>query len=375
MTPLYTLLYVLGGVWLLARLSLAHAARQVTVERVLSDERIFLGERLTVTLRLRNATGIPIPWLHFTESRPAAMAATPFSRVVALGPGETVETTYALDGIKRGRYLLGPLSFIAGDPFGFARVGELRTDGVTFTVYPRLSALPELGLPARLPMGDLATRRRLFEDPARATGTREYVPGDSLKRIHWNATARTGELMVKQYRHAMLLPCCVAVNLGRQDYDPKRFWMDSELAITAAASLCRHLVGEKQQVALMATGRDPDTAGANEPDAGGAAVRLPLRQGTAAVMAVLETMARVEPSEGQDFAATLLAEAQQMPWGTLFCVITPRETPEVAAVCARIARGGQQVLLFVTEGTVPARRDGYQVFPLSESRSGEVVLG
>ncbi|HYG59466.1 MAG TPA: DUF58 domain-containing protein, partial [Symbiobacteriaceae bacterium] len=224
--PLYAVLYFAGGVWLLARVSLEHAAKRLEVERTLSDQRIFLGESVTVTLRFKNPTGIPLPWLQLTESRPQPMAGEPFCRVLSLGPGEVVSATYSLLGSKRGRYEVGPIVVGSGDPFGFSTIEQRLDLRERFTVYPRVSPLPELGLPARLPMGDLATRRRLFEDPAWLTGTREYVAGDSLRRIHWNATARTGELMVKQFRHAMLLPSCILLNLNREEYESRGFWLE-----------------------------------------------------------------------------------------------------------------------------------------------------
>jgi uncharacterized protein (DUF58 family) len=366
--PLYTILYFAVGVYLLTRLSLEYAGRRLEVVRELSDARIFLGETITVTLRIKNPTGMPVPWLQFIESRPAQMASEPFCRIVTLSPNQSITERYSLFGNKRGRYEVGGITLQTGDPFGMAGMVQRLDDTQRFTVYPKVSPLTDLGLPARLPMGDLATRRRLFEDPAWLTGTREYVPGDSLKRIHWNATARTGELMVKQFRHAMLLPSCILLNLNRSDYDGRGFWTESELAISAAASLGHHLVEQKQQMGLVVTGVDPDV------DEQARLIKLPLRQGRGAVVEMLEVLARVQAAvEPLPFARTVVEEAQQLPWGTLLCIITPRETPEVAAACARIARSGQQVMLLVTDGA-PGRRSGYQVYQIQDQR-GEVVVG
>ncbi|HWI53487.1 MAG TPA: DUF58 domain-containing protein, partial [Symbiobacteriaceae bacterium] len=366
--PLYTILYFAGGVYLLTRVSLKYAVRRLEVERELSDARIFLGESVTVTLKLKNPTGMPVPWLQFIESRPQQMASEPFCRVVTLGPNQTLTERYSLLGSKRGRYEAGGIMLQAGDPFGMASHEERRAETAQFTVYPRVSPLTDLGLPARLPMGDLATRRRLFEDPAWLTGTREYVAGDSLRRIHWNATARTGELMVKQFRHAMLLPSCLFLNLNRADYGGRSFWLESELAISAAASLGNYLVEQKQQMGLVVAGVDPDV------DADARLVRLPLRQGRGAMVEMLELLARVQAAaEPIPFAQAVVEEAQRLPWGTLLCIVTPTETPELAAACARLARSGQQVLLFVTDGE-GGRRSGYQVHGLADVR-GEVVVG
>ncbi|HYF95831.1 MAG TPA: DUF58 domain-containing protein [Symbiobacteriaceae bacterium] len=366
--PLYTVLYFAGGVYLLTRVSLQYAARRIEVVRELSDARIFLGESVTVTLRLKNPTGMPVPWLQFIESRPPQMASEPFCRVVTLGPNQTLTERYTLLGNKRGRYEVGGVTLQAGDPFGMASFEERRDETIRFTVYPKVSPLTDLGLPARLPMGDLATRRRLFEDPAWLTGTREYVAGDSLKRIHWNATARTGDLMVKQFRHAMLLPSCIFLNLNRADFGSRSFWQESELAISAAASLGNFLVERKQQMGLVVAGVDPDAGPESR------LVKLPLRQGRGAVVEMLELLARVQAAEAPiPFARAVVEEAQRLPWGTLLCIVAPSETPELAAACSRIARGGQQVLLLVMGGA-SGRRSGYHVYELSDVR-GEVVVG
>ncbi len=366
--PLYAILYVAGGAYLLARISLTWGMRRLQVARVLSDERLFAGESLTVTLRFTNPTGAPIPWLQVSESRPAGLAPQPFSRVLAVPAGESAEVSYALPAHRRGRYAIGPLQVTSGDPFGFSRSGSEWGELTWLTVYPKLSPLPDLGLPARLPLGDLATRQRLFEDPAWLAGTRPYAQGDSMKRIHWSATARTGEMVAKQFRHAMLLPSCIFLNLNRAEYDPRRFYGQVELAVNAAASLAQHLVDRKQQVALVATGVDPE-----RPDATGPAV-LPLRQGGKAMAEVLELLARLEGGESLPFAPAVLDEAQRLPWGSLLCLITPRETEEIALLCARLVESGRQVLLFVMQGET-ARRPGYQVYAISENRAAEVVVG
>ncbi|MFZ5824726.1 MAG: DUF58 domain-containing protein [Bacillota bacterium] len=364
--PLYGVLYLLGGLFLLARLSLTWAMRRLTVERLLPEERLFAGEPVAVTLRFSNPTGAPLPWVQFIESRPTGLDPTPLSGIVAVEGGGAASVSYTMLSHRRGRYLIGPLAYAAGDPFGFLRVEGRLEEPTRVTVYPRVSPLPELGLPARLPLGDLATRRRLFEDPAWLAGTRPYQQGDSLKRIHWPATAKAGALAVKQFRHAMLLPACVCINLNREEYDARRFYTQVEVAVGAAASLCHYLLERKQQVALLATGVDPDAASLK--------VALPLRQGDAAMAEILEVLARVEGGVTVDFVTAVMEQARLLPWGTLLCLVTPRETPALAELSARLARGGQQVLLFVMQGE-SVRRESYQVWALAENRAGEVEVG
>jgi uncharacterized protein (DUF58 family) len=46
-------------------------------------------------------------------------------------------------------------------------------------------------------------------------GVRDYVPGDALRLVHWAATARTGNVVVKELEHASRPRLLIAVDLGR----------------------------------------------------------------------------------------------------------------------------------------------------------------
>ena len=42
-------------------------------------------------------------------------------------------------------------------------------------------------------------RSKALDITPHASGVREYVPGDPMKRIHWPSTARRGQLIVKEF--------------------------------------------------------------------------------------------------------------------------------------------------------------------------------
>ena len=66
-------------------------------------------------------------------------------------------------------------------------------------VYPPLVPLEQLGIPSRDPFGDLSVRRHLFEDPVRVASTRDYTPGDPVRRIHWKSSARAARLQTRTF--------------------------------------------------------------------------------------------------------------------------------------------------------------------------------
>jgi len=71
-------------------------------------------------------------------------------------------------------------------------------------------------------------------------GIREYKPGDSVRRIAWRASARTGELLVRQ--HAAPVPSRLRVVLDLGETDPDS--VESERAVALAAALIRRTARE-----------------------------------------------------------------------------------------------------------------------------------
>ncbi|HEX9374276.1 MAG TPA: hypothetical protein VF897_24895, partial [Roseiflexaceae bacterium] len=170
----FYLLYVLVGLQVLARFWLRRGASQLTWRRR-APAAAFPGERATVEVEVVNGGLLPIPWMTLTESVPPALHNPPTIReVLSLGAGERHVLTYTVAGQRRGYYRLGPLAISTGDVLGLDErtLGGRGQDALT--IYPPTLPLAELGLPAALPYGTLATAQRLFSDPARPSGVRPY---------------------------------------------------------------------------------------------------------------------------------------------------------------------------------------------------------
>ncbi|MGL4609495.1 MAG: DUF58 domain-containing protein [Trueperaceae bacterium] len=73
---------------------------------------------------------------------------------------------------------------------------------------------------------------------------REYQPGDEVRRIDWNVTARTGTVHVRQYREEHELTAWLVVDLSASmNFGTRRVLkreMALEFAATAAAIMTRH---------------------------------------------------------------------------------------------------------------------------------------
>ncbi len=388
----FYIVYVVGGIYLASRWLWPRAFRRLKVERRFADH-AFLGERVLVTLRLENRGRLPLPWLQLNESVPPELASGgSHAFALSLRARERRELTYHVQATRRGYYRLGPLFVRSGDLFGWSE--ERAEAGAGYlTVYPHIIPLARLGLPSRLPYGTIASQQRLFEDPARPTGVREYQSGDSLRRINWKVSAHHDNLVVKTLQPAISLDTFILLNLNQDEYDRATRYSAPEWAIEVAASLAAHLVERKQAVGLATNGSDPllqqSPAGPDAKlpfddvtgrlllaDDGESERFLPLpilpRPGRAQLMKLLELLARVEARPTAPFAAWAARATLHLGWGITLPVITPEPSEETYAALHRLVRSGYNPALIVTTPSAHfsliaerARQLGFSAFHVS----------
>lgn len=185
------LLFLVSYVW--SRL----AAENLVVHRESPEGQFQVGDEFEEHFTVRNQSWVPVPLIELTD----------FSNLPGYNPGRV----FSLKGHRarrwtsrgqfkqRGLFTFGPVELRYGDPFGlFTRT--LRVAGSrSVVVYPVIRAVGQLDALAPSTAGDEQFRGRVFDIPPNATTIREYVPTDSVKRIHWASSARLGRLMSRSF--------------------------------------------------------------------------------------------------------------------------------------------------------------------------------
>lgn len=179
-------------VTLVAALTVAEAPK-VEVDRAVHPHEVDRGNPAEVSLAFRGTAARARPFSVVEtvagERRSAAMP--------ALRAGERASIAYELDTSRRGTITAGPLQLRRTDAFGLV-VAERRIAGTaSVQVRPRRHPV------AMLPSGRWRDLEGPTREVSRGTATfhqlRDYVPGDDLRHIHWRATARTGDLIVREH--------------------------------------------------------------------------------------------------------------------------------------------------------------------------------
>ncbi len=340
-----TLLYFLVAAYALSQWWSRRALRTVEFKRTFR-RRAFLYEQVTVKLELINPRWLPVPWLQFTENLPLELIVpNSYQAVTTLGPYGRRQFEYLLHADHRGYYSIGPLQLRSGDLIGLSE--ELKSEGCAdhLIVYPKIVPLADVRLPSHSPLGTLRHTQPIFEDPSRVRGKRNYVTGDSLRRVDWKATAALGRLQVKQFEPSIALETAIFLNLNVDEYEQRTYHDATELAIVVAASLANWINGKRQAVGLYVNGADPIGAEGKAPG-------LPPRKGRAYLMRLLDVLARIRAARLTPLVPLVQKEASRLPWGTTLILITGSVDDVLFDEIFRVRRAGLNMVLILC-GTVP----------------------
>jgi len=240
-------------------------SESVVVQRQLMSHEIEVGQRLQVGIVVKNSSRWFIPWVVVEDVLPPrsirlppkalAVDGSPI-RLVMLGPQKQRLLTYAIKALRRGYYQIGPTIVETGDLLGLHRRYRVATAPHYLLVLPRLIPLAGYDVGSRRPIGEIQVAYRTMEDPTLLSGIREYQSGDSMNRVHWRATARTGKLHSKIFQPTSVAGAMLLLDLHRNSnpdhHEPNR----TDLAVTAVASIAHTLYSMKQQFGLVTNGRD-----------------------------------------------------------------------------------------------------------------------
>lgn len=320
----------------------------VHCQRQLSEQRVFPGEYVELKLRVVNRKLLPLPWIQVDDEIPVG-----FAPDVSLAPGSrpgfgllskaTALLWYTgaswrqrLYCNKRGYYRLGPTMVTSGDIFGFYPRSIIESLRDHIIVYPRIFPIAQLGITSLYPLGETKAERRIFEDPSRVIGVRDYSPHDSLRHIHWKATARHQNLQVKVFEPTTTLNVALFLAVDSFEHGTVQNEEDFELGISTAASIANYVTEQGSPVGLFV---NTLLAGS------GQSARILSGSGTNQLVNILETLAKVTPYSKDSFEDFFQTEQKSLPWGTTLIVIVGRPSESLTELLTNLRETGHKPLV------------------------------
>jgi uncharacterized protein (DUF58 family) len=246
-----------------------------------------------------------------------------------------------------------------GDVFGLHRRFRVAGEPHFALVLPKVLPLQGYNLASRRPMGEIRVVHRLFEDPTRLAGVRPYQQGDPLNRIHWRATARTGQIHSRVYETSRVAGATFLLDFHTRSYQGGAGPSSAELAIMTVAALANAVFLMGQQIGFISNGRDAAdrireegwrAEFKNRADAQRRAnplandrlrpVRIETRRGNEKLDQILETLARLEHTDGLEFSEMLAATISRIPRDATVVPVLRQVTPDIALALGGLVKRG-----------------------------------
>jgi len=351
----YNLFYFITGVIVIALLWAWLNQRGLTVRRATRTHRSQVGKYFEETLELQNRSQWPKLWVEVHDF--SDLPQHQVSRVVnSLGRTATSRWQVRTLARRRGRYTLGPITLSSGDPLGIFRFTRELPETSSLVITPLAVDLPGFSPPiGYLPGGESIHRRTPYVTSS-VSGIRDYYPGDSLNRIHWASTARTGRLISKEFELDPLADVWIFLDmyedahaetpLQEEDEDMVLPWLTQrvpkaelppstvEYSVSIAASLAHHFLQADREVGFLSYARTREVV---QPD-----------RGERQLSRLQEILAVIQARGRLPIAEALAIDGASLARHTTLIVITPSVDPRWVTVLRSLrARGvhGVAVLL------------------------------
>lgn len=225
--------------------------------RSIDPRRVPVDEETTVHLDLSSTTFVPAGMLRLEDTVPGAGSARPRFVIDRGGSRWSRRITYRLRPRHRGLLDVGPLTVFVEDPFGLVVARSDLAAPTTVVVTPRVVELPAIRMPGEWSGSGESRPRSIAAAGEEDVTVRPYQRGDDRRRVHWRASARHSQLMVRreeqpwQSRATLVLDNRASAHSRRVAGRQTPTSSSMEWAVTAVASIGSHLLSRGYSVRLV----------------------------------------------------------------------------------------------------------------------------
>lgn len=210
------------------------------------------GEEVGLVEMVSNRKWLPLPWLksELSTSRWLEYAGSQ-SEVIGdlryvpsfftLKSYQKISRTWKVKCLKRGVFEIRRVDLVSSDLLGLSSFSYTAQTSARLTVLPRPLENHSMASPPQYLNGDTMVRRQLLDDPFFIAGVREYTGFEPMNRIHWNATAREGRLMVFENQYTSRKNLAVVLNVQQRPGKSGR--MDGDGDLEDCIRFCAYLFG------------------------------------------------------------------------------------------------------------------------------------
>lgn len=321
------LIATLGACQLQAWLSV----RALRFERI-APESVRVGELVTVEVIVWSLQKIRRPLITVLDDLPPKLMVGERSPSLPIAPAYDlpIRTQYQFRPLRRGHFKWSKLTVEGTDALGLVtKRRTFETDRAEITVLPRpIPVAVDLPMAAGWGISEAESgqTRGAGIEPR---GVRAYSYGDSLRHVHWRSSAKTGQLLVKEFEAGTHAAAAFLIQTS----------LGSEIGTGANTSLeliCGNVAYLAEQ--FLRQGARVDFPGLEQKSS----FASPLER----LNEIYEILASVQANQSQNLGETALAVLGILPTGSaLMIAMTLADDSLIEAVAQLSSRGTQVVPL------------------------------
>lgn len=226
-------------------------------EITIAEQELIAGEEVLVTSTFKNPSKMDFPRLEYSNSLSALLsgkAAT--TQNFHLERDTTFVDHTNIICRRRGIYTLNQTELLIKDIFDLFTFKKTIQAPVALKIYPRNLALENLSIESGIQLGDLIVDDPLFQDYTAINALREYSEGDSVKKIHWRASAKHEKLIVKDFEFRGDTEVLLILNASEKDYRKDSHRLIEDRVVETAVSITDFCL--RKQLSIRYVYRDHD---------------------------------------------------------------------------------------------------------------------
>lgn len=213
-----------------------------------------VGDQLQERFNLDNKGWAPAVWIHVDDH--SDLPGYSGSRVTRIGGHAHRQWFERGFCERRGLFTIGPTTLYTGDPLGLFEVKIEYSATTNMMVMPPIVTLPEIQIAPGGKIGEGVNTKRSWDHTVTVSGVREYVPGDSLRYIHWPTSARRGELFVRTFDNTPTSDQWIFLDMNEEFHVGEGENASEEHGIILAASLMNRSLEKGLAVGFGANGEE-----------------------------------------------------------------------------------------------------------------------
>ncbi|MDX1462614.1 MAG: DUF58 domain-containing protein, partial [Marinirhabdus sp.] len=236
---------------LLTEISMLFSSSGISAKRLL-PEKFSNSDQNEVILQIDNRHAFDCT-IGIVDELPVQFQKRDFFQTTKVLGRERSIYTYSVRPVQRGEYVFGNLNLYINTVIGLVRRRYTFSNAQMVKVYPSFIQMRQydfLAIDNRLAHFGLKKIRKIghtmeFEQ------IKEYVVGDDVRTVNWNATAKQGHLMVNQYQDEKMQPIYSIIDTSRVMKMPFKGLKLVDYAINSTLAFSNIALKKNDKVGLL----------------------------------------------------------------------------------------------------------------------------